>query len=214
VAVLNRSALRNALRNGLLVASTALLIAAGLATSDYRKATAFGPLFVDPFSLAVDAAGNLYCGVEFERVHKYSPDRKIIGAWSVDASLRPFRLRVAEGSTIEVATSDGKLIRFENTGKTISSQDAAAAFEDFGSANDAEVRTAAGIVYSIEAGSVVRRANGSTTVWLPAPRWPLSWVRSPALLAVLLSIGPIGMIASVVMRRRSLGVDESHGTPD
>lgn len=194
---------RKALRNGLLVVSTALLIAAGLATSQYRKATAFGPLFADPFSLAVDAAGNVYCGVEFERVHKYSPERKMIGAWSVDAALKPFRLRVAEDSTIEVATSAGKLIRYSETGKTLSALDDAGAFDSFGSSNDAEARASSGIVYRIEAGSVLRTVNGETTVWVPAPRWPLRWVRSPVPLTLLLVLGPIGMIASVVAGRSS-----------
>ena len=205
---------RNALRILLLAVSTALLIVGGLATSQYRKATAFGPLFADPFSLAVDSGGNLYCGVEFERVHKYSPDGKMIGAWSVDGGLLPFRLRVATDSNIEVATSDGKLVRFNNIGKTISSSRDPGAFERFGSATDREVRAASGIHYAIEEGSIVRRGVGAPqAVWIPAPSWPLRWIRTPVPLSVLLVVGPIGMLGSLVMRGSGGEEGKARGTP-
>lgn len=209
VVALNRSTLRIAL----LSVGSALLVLGGLATSQYRKATAFGPLFADPFSLAVDAAGNLYCGVEFERVHKYSPEGRMIGAWSVDAALRPFRLRAAADTTIEVATSDGKLIRFDDSGKTISSRDDPGAFARFGPSNDREVRAASGIRYAVSSGAIVRSENGSTAVWLRAPAWPLRWIRAPVALAVLLVLGPVGMLASVVVRRSPREAEECHGTP-
>ena len=168
MANLNHDDRRNTLRNALLLVSTAVLIAAGLATSQYRKATAFGPLFADPLSLAVDDAGNLYCGVEFERVHKYSPEGKMIGAWSVDAALRPFRIQLAADSSVEVATLAGKLIRFDNEGKTLSSRDEPGAYERFGSSNDFQVSAPGGVQYAIASGSIVRSASGATAVWLSA----------------------------------------------
>jgi hypothetical protein len=205
---------RNTLRALLLTASTALLVLAGFATSEYRKATAFGPLFVDPFSLAVDEAGNLYCGVEFERVHKYSPDRRMIGAWSVDAGLRPFRLRVAAGPSIEAATAAGKLIRFSDTGKTLSNEEDPGAFERFGAANDSQVETPSGVRYTIADNAIVRSEKGATTVWLPAASWSLRWVRTPAPMAVLLILGPVGLIASVVIPSSSRAEVESRGAPE
>ena len=75
-----------------------MLLLGGFATAEYRRATAFGPLFADPFSLAVDGEDNLYCGVESERIHKYSPDGRIVTAWSVASGGRPFRLRAGLSS--------------------------------------------------------------------------------------------------------------------
>ena len=205
---------RNSLRVLLLAVSTAMLVLGSFATAEYRRATAFGPLFADPYSLSVDGEGNLYCGVEFERVHKYSPDRKMLGAWSVDAGLRPFRLRVAADSSVEAATSDGRLIRFDSAGKTLSEEDDPGAFERFGASNDYEVETASGIRYAIRDGGITRRENGRTTVWLPAASWALRFLRTPVPLAMLLVIGPIGMIASVVMPGSPRGAEASRGAPE
>ena len=188
---------------GLLLGGTALLIVGSFATSQYRKATAFGPLFVEPFSLAVDRAENLYCGVEFERVHKYAPEGKLVGAWSVDAGGQPFRLRAGQDATIEAATADGKLIRFSDLGKTLSSEADAGAFERFGSANDLSVQSASGVHYAIEHGGIVRSAPGASgsEVWKPEPGWPLLWIRTPVPLALFLVSGPIIILGSLAISR-------------
>ncbi len=138
----------------------------------------------------------------------------MIGAWSDDGALLPFRLRVAGESKIEVATSTGKMMRFDNLGKTISSQPDPGAFGRFGSSNDREARASSGVQYSVLKGSIVRRADGSAqAVWVPGPRWPLRWIRTPVPLSLLLVVGPIGMLGSIVMRGPQGGEEKDHGTP-
>ena len=218
MAVVNLGSPRSLLRTGLLLLGTALLVVGSLAASQYRKATAFGPLFVEPFSLAVDQAENLYCGVEFERVHKYSPEGEMIGAWSVDAGLQPFRLRTGPDATIEVATANGKLIRFDDVGKTISSQADSGAFERFGAANDLEVETPSGVRYAIEEGALVRSLAAERgelhegQLWKPAPGLPLRWIRSPVPLALLLVSGPLVMLASIAISRSRGGAEGRNGS--
>jgi hypothetical protein len=133
----------------------------------------------------------------------------MIGAWSVDASLRPFRLRVGPDETIEAATADGKLIRFDAAGKTLSKEVDPEAFERFDAVNDLEVEAPSGVRYAIVDGGLVRGAPGSEQLWKPAPGLPLRWIRTPVPLALLLISGPIAMIASVTLSRAPASAEES-----
>jgi hypothetical protein len=91
-----------------------------------------------PASIAVDADGNIYCGLQFYgRVQKYDSRGQFIKGWFISASGGRFRLRVNEANQLEVATTrKATLFRFDTNGELLEQRGSPGIYTAFNSDTD------------------------------------------------------------------------------
>lgn len=184
-----------------LLLSLVVFALGALATAQLRRLQEKGPLLEDPTGLAVDAEGHVFCTVGDTRIYRYAPDGRLVDAWRVQDRARPLRLRV-EGDVVEVATPDGGITRYDLTGRPVGEEPDPTAWHRFGPPAQEVQAGSGGARYALTDGSIVRREGGVEEVFAAGVPRPLRWFPSHAVLAAFVGLGPVGLLAAIVLRGR------------
>jgi hypothetical protein len=181
----------------LLVVSIASMVFGGFAASQFRILNARGPLLTDPILLAVSDDGRIYCASGFDRILSYSPDGKVLAAWSLPEPWSVPRIELSGLDRVEVARAgDANVLVYDVDGRLQEARADSAAFERFG-----PIVAAAGRArFEIRAGALVRTDVDPPAAIVPALPWPLVWfARAPIAIIPFLALGPPGAMVAVAL---------------
>ena len=181
---------------GLLFVVTGLtsFLQTGSSTAEKSLTTAFG--------IAVDSRGRVYTGIIADSaVQVYAPDGAFERIIPIAAQRGVFRLRIAEGDVLEVATvRNNMLYRFDAGGELIQSERSEDAYEEFGAANEGVAVGASGTRYVLEGRAITKVAADGSRTWLVDQGW-WPWALAgnvPPL--VLIAAGVVQLIVAATLR--------------
>lgn len=186
----------------LLVFGMAGLVLGGVAGSQLRRITPFGPPLVSPSGLAVDRDGRVYAGTDADRIHVYDADGRFVRGWYLDAGAGAVRLRIDAADHIEVATAEsGRLHVFDREGQLLRTEVDADAWNRFGGTQDRVAEGADGTRVAIEDGALVRTAPPPRRVLAPPVSRPLTWFAAAPLpaLTLLLMGSVLALLTGLVL---------------
>lgn len=158
----------------------------GGSTAEKSLTTAFG--------IAVDSHGRVYVGIVGNSiVQVYAPDGTFERTIPIAAQNGIFRLRVAEGDVLEVATVRNEMLhRFDADGRLLHSQRSKSAYEEFGSATEGTVVSASGTRYVLRDRAIIQvGADGTESRLVDQSWWP--W-------AIAGNVPPLVVIAAGVVQ--------------
>lgn len=176
------------------VTGLASFLQTGESTAEKSLTTAFG--------IAVDSHGRMYTGiVGHSAVQVYAPNGAFERITPIAAQQGVFRLRIAEGDVLEVATvRNAMLYRFDAGGELIQSERSEDAYEEFGAANEGVAVDTSGTRYVLGDRAITKvTADGSQTQLVDQGWWPWAVAGNVPPL-VLIAAGAVQLVIAATLR--------------
>jgi hypothetical protein len=155
-------------KRGLVIASIGLItmLAGGLAASDFRHRIAPGRFMVNPMNITATAdESRIVVGSMFSKLHVFDADGRLMAAWQLPTEGGAFRVALAKGERIRVATREtGLLLEYDFAGELLSEREDSEAYERIGPDHELGFTAASGTQYLLEDGLVVRATSEQQTV--------------------------------------------------
>ena len=150
-------------KRGLVIAAIGLItmLSGGFAASDFRYRIAPGRFLVNPMNITATAdESRIVVGSMFTKLHVFDADGRLQAAWQLPTAAGAFRLALANGERILVATREtGMLLEYDFAGELLSERQDREAYERIGPEHELGFTAPTGTQYLIEDGRVLRATS-------------------------------------------------------
>lgn len=148
-------------------------VVGGLAAQRYEEARGpYGPVLLHPSAIAVSDSGQIFVYANWSEIRVFDPDGAFLRSWPVETLQGGARMAIDPDGNLNVGTvRNGKLYRFEPSGRLVHEEDNRDAFGNLPSDSFYRAVGPEASVYEIR-GSAVIRVDADTTVATVVPGPP------------------------------------------
>ncbi len=155
-------------KRGIVIAAIGLIamLSGGITASDFRYRIAPSRFLVNPMNISATADGSrIVVGSMFTKLHVFDADGRLQAAWQLPTDAGAFRLALAKGERILVATREtGFLLEYDFAGELLSEREDSQAYERIGPDHELGFTAPSGTRYLIKDGRVLRATSERTSV--------------------------------------------------
>jgi hypothetical protein len=142
----------------------------------------------------------------FSKLHVYDPDGRPLRAWELPTGGAPFRVSLTGDGRLAVAPeSSGTLLEFDLEGALLATREREAGLAELGGDDPLRFQGADGALYRIEAGRVLRSADGAERVIANGFASHATLTLALARVALLLIAGSASLLGGVLLTARRAG---------